>query len=450
MPSTLPLAEREPGGRISLRHPEVVALLAGVLLPNAVHLLGLAADVGAPFRTPAVFLYLWVILVARRLPLAVACAAYLLVLAADIVWTLSASFHLTPLGILQALKFTSELNLAASPLYLGLILGIATATTTSLLLLARQREALRQARLVPALLVALAIAAGDLFAFTAGNASLLLPRSAPADLDSAARRSGFEQAVLAPGPRNALLVVVEGLGAFADPQHQKLLLATFGSRRLRAAYDVTSGTVPHYGSTTAAELRELCRSPLPYQSLTADAARDCLPRRLAQAGRRTVALHAYTGQMFDRRDWYPQLGFQRALFAEEMAEMLHSRCGGVFTGLCDTEIGANLPRLLPPRPEGRFTYWLTLNTHVPVRAGEGRPRFGCDRDGGPFGHEQVCHMAEMWVDVMETVAALALDARMQPLEVLLVGDHAPPLWSRRGRGLFRPGEVTWVRLAPRG
>ncbi|MBR0672058.1 alkaline phosphatase family protein [Neoroseomonas soli] len=443
------LPDRGRGSRLA-GHPEIVALLAGVLLPNAVHLLGIAADVGVPLRTPAFFLYLWVVLLARRLPFAVACGTYLLVLAADIVWTLSATFHLTPLGILQALKFTSELNLAASPLYLALIAGVASSTTTSLLLLARHREALRQASLVPALLATLALAGGDVWTYATGNVSFLTLRSAPAELDSAARRSGFEQAVLAPGQRNALLVVVESLGAFADPAHRELVLSAFGSRRLRAAYEVTSGTVPYFGATTSGELRELCRSSQSYTTLTAEAARDCLPRRLAEAGRRTVALHAYTGQMFDRRDWYPLLGFQRMLFAEEMADTLHNRCGGVFTGLCDTEIGASLPRLLPPRPEGRFTYWLTLNTHAPIRPGDSQPRFGCDDGGGPFGQKEICLMAELWADLMETVAAVALDARTQPLEVLIVGDHAPALWSRRARALFRPGEVSWVRLAPRG
>jgi hypothetical protein len=32
---------------------------------------------------------------------------------------------------------------------------------------------------------------------------------------------------------------------------------------------------------------------------------------------------------------------------------------------------------------------------------------------------------------------------------MLVGDHAPPLWSKAGRNLFTPGKVTWVRLTPK-
>ena len=36
-----------------------------------------------------------------------------------------------------------------------------------------------------------------------------------------------------------------------------------------------------------------------------------------------------------------------------------------------------------------------------------------------------------------------------PFEILVVGDHAPPLWSRQGRGLFVPGAVSWFRLSPK-
>jgi hypothetical protein len=59
-------------------------------------------------------------------------------------------------------------------------------------------------------------------------------------------------------------------------------------------------------------------------------------------------------------------------------------------------------------------------------------------------------MTELWIDVLDSVTAIAGDERLRPLDVLVVGDHAPPLWSRSGRALFRPGEVSWFRLAPKG
>ncbi len=38
---------------------------------------------------------------------------------------------------------------------------------------------------------------------------------------------------------------------------------------------------------------------------------------------------------------------------------------------------------------------------------------------------------------------------MPPTDILIVGDHAPPLWYRKARDLFTTGEVSWFRLSPK-
>jgi hypothetical protein len=47
------------------------------------------------------------------------------------------------------------------------------------------------------------------------------------------------------------------------------------------------------------------------------------------------------------------------------------------------------------------------------------------------------------------VARIARDPAVGPADILVVGDHAPPLWSKRGRAEFAPGQVAWYRLQPR-
>ena len=51
------------------------------------------------------------------------------------------------------------------------------------------------------------------------------------------------------------------------------------------------------------------------------------------------------------------------------------------------------------------------------------------------------------MDLFDSIARAVAD--LPPMEILVVGDHAPPLWSKVGRNLFTPGQVTWVRLAPK-
>src|SRR5262249_23461628 len=78
---------------------------------------------------------------------------------------------------------------------------------------------------------------------------------------------------------------------------------------------------------------------------------------------------------------------------------------------------------------------------------EGTPRFGCENGGGRIGHAEVCYMTEMWVDLWESI--IRMTAEIPATEILIVGDHAPPLWSKAGRHLFAPGQVPGVRLPPR-
>jgi hypothetical protein len=51
--------------------------------------------------------------------------------------------------------------------------------------------------------------------------------------------------------------------------------------------------------------------------------------------------------------------------------------------------------------------------------------------------------------VFEGVSKLALDPSIGPADIIIVGDHSPPLWSRRARAQFEPGLVAWYRLTPR-
>ena len=59
-------------------------------------------------------------------------------------------------------------------------------------------------------------------------------------------------------------------------------------------------------------------------------------------------------------------------------------------------------------------------------------------------------MADGWVELLQSIARAWADPAMPPTEILIVGDHAPPLWYRQARDLFTPGEVSWFRLTPKG
>ena len=426
--------------------PTLFLCSAGILLPNVLSIGSMVLGIGMPPRTSAIIAYAAVVLIARLVPWPLTILLFLGVIIFDGIWTIALLFGLAPTEIVQAIHLAGELKLFESPLYMGMI-------GTAALLLAVNLAALTrlQSRMVggsAGLLVTLAIgvAALDLFANTSLHYQFGALYGAHRPIEAASDQSGFRDAALTGTKRHVLLVIVEALGQFANPDHRAILLEPMRHPGLLQRYTVTTGSTTYYGSTTAAEMRELCATREAYGALLEGKQFDCLPAQMAARGYQTSALHGFTSHFFDRDAWYPKLGFEQLTFGENLRELPKRRCGGPFKGPCDADLLPILGRQLHEATKPIFAYWLTLSTHVPIAPQEGTPRLGCE-NGGAIGHVEVCYMTEMWLDVLTGLARLA--AKIPPTEILIVGDHAPPLWSKAGRNLFVPGQVPWVRLSPR-
>jgi hypothetical protein len=377
---------------------------------------------------------------------AITVVLYLAVAVYDAVSTIALLFNLAPSEIGLALHLSSELDLFASPLYIALGAGLVGIGVLNIALLVRGRRSMQGANALAMMGIAVACAAVDFATNTSPHYQFGTLYAAGKPMESAADTSGFRPAALA-AKGNVVLVMVEALGHFDDPARQNILLSPFADPALNRRYQVTNGSTTYYGSTTAGEMRELCDSREPYQALIEGATIACLPARMAARGYKTIGMHNFTGAFFDRTAWYPKLGLDTLLFAPDFAQLTRRRCGGPFRGPCDVDVVPVIRDRLSDAGKPTFLYWMTLSTHVPIAPHEGTPRLGCDNGGGRIGHVEVCHMTEMWIDLFDRIAKLALER--PGTEIMLVGDHAPPLWSKAGRRLFTAGQVTWVRLTPR-
>jgi hypothetical protein len=431
-----------------LSNPTLILCIAGVVLPNALSLGALLTGIGAPPRPAAIVAYATIAVIARIAPPFVTIGLYLATAAYDAISTIALLFNLAPSEIGVALHLSAELKLFASPFYAALSIALAVLVGVNIAVLTLKRQVLRRGNPVVMMGVACAFAAVDFVTNVSAHYQFGTLYSAGKPMESAAAASGFRSAALAGSGRHVLVVMVEALGHFADPAHQALLLQPFRDRTLLERYSVTTGSTTYYGSTTAAEMRELCNTREPYQALLEGRQLTCLPEQMASLGYRTMSLHNFTSAFFGRDHWYPKLGFEKRLFAPDLAGTVHRLCGGPFRGPCDVDVVPFVARQLREAGKPTLFYWITLSTHVPIAPGEGTPRLGCDRGGGRIGHTEVCHMTEMWLDLWESLAQLAVE--IPDTDILLVGDHAPPLWSKTGRALFTPGQATWVRLTPRG
>ena len=425
--------------------------LVGLILPNALAFGAEMLSIGLAPRTMVIVLYAVPPLFARFLHPLVIAALYLAILVFDVANCISTGFYFSYGELLRSVHLGTNLDLLASPLYAALLVGMVALLCTNLALLCFGRRFYAAGnRSVLAALV-LGVALVDMAANMSAHYDFGPFAAWNQPFESAVESSGFGQLAEAPSPhRNVMLVLVESLGVLRDPAQNALLMAPFRDPALLQRYDVSVGGTTFFGATSHGEMRELCHTRDSYTDVLSGDDPVCLPDVFAGHGYRTVSVHGFTHAFYERDRWYPKVGFVKSVFHEDLRHPFGHKgrsCGGALPSTCDVDIADAIDERLGQVTQPVFLYWLTLNTHVPVRMGDAKPRYGCAAKGGPFGDAEVCSMVELWSDLFEAVNGLAL--RHEPMEILLVGDHAPPLWRRQARDMFEPGQVPWIRLTPK-
>lgn len=430
-----------------LTRPPVLLLLIGVVVPNLVFVALALAGLSVPPRTlPAVF-YIVVAASLRFLPPPAVAGLYLLAVLFDIVFCATQFFGLAPQEAFFALRFIYELEVLNSQLYAVLILALLASVGTALYLLLRHGRRAGSASWSPLLLAGLVLIPADMAANSSQQGGGWLSFGAAPAFESAFQKSGYQELVTRPGGRPMLVIMVEALGKFADPAHQKLLDDVLADPAIAARYTLNSGKNSFTGSTTAGEMRELCGTRQSYLDYLENDRSDCVPFRLRAAGYETRAYHGFAANMFERFRWWPRIGLQNLAFGGDIHKAGGRLCGQVFIGICDPDV---LPRIAADlrRETPQFVYLLTLNTHIPISIGETYGNIDC-RNANPIGDLGVCIMTDHWIELLRGVTAMLAEPDMPPVEVLIVGDHAPPLWYRKARNLFEAGQVSWYRLTPK-
>ena len=459
-------------------------LLAFLVVPNVLFLF---AGHLTYLARPLINLdYLMVGLVLGSLPTGALVGVVALTLVIDTFVTLAPAFHIAldvALSSLVSLRTASALPIAA--VVLLVIAGAAVGASSMVWLAPRQRSGVvsRASLLVAAVIVAALDILGGTSRFSRGatfapgvnlaTSGILVMfdalRSAPRDAGTTAAPgvaplpSGASANLLqvlrvssgadSIGAQNLVLIIVESLGLPVDAVDRGRLLEPFSRDGLLRRYRVRSGTILSHGATTDGEIRELCGVAANHLQLERVPKAACLPSLLSRRGFRTMAFHGFTGNLFGRNRWWPQLGFNQVLFAEDLASTQGThRCGSMFRGICDHDIAEIIhKRLVELSGERLFIYWVTLNTHFPYDV----PRTadsGALCGGLPTlaAHVEACRLARGLGSLFNDIVFVASDSALRPTRFLVVGDHSPPFLSGRERSLFAQDSVPFVDLIPLG
>lgn len=203
------------------------------------------------------------------------------------------------------------------------------------------------------------------------------------------------------------------------------------------------GTTAGDTATVDAELHHLCGVRMYYYNMVhvEEGFEDCLPWRFASQGYQTISVHGAESIMYDRKYWYPRAGISSMHFRD--TRDWKTRCYS-FPGVCDSEIMTDFIKPVFGSNEKVFMYWLTLNTHTQYDLRDIHiDNFDCTRFNLPEG--EVCRLNKLQAQFFHQLAELIEQPEMKGVEVVLVGDHSPPIMDKKAyQAHVEEGRVIWL------
>ena len=246
-------------------------------------------------------------------------------------------------------------------------------------------------------------------------------------------------------PRKMLLVVNESWGKPIDLNIEKdVLKQLIYSEHVEI---IKSGELPFIGATVDGEMRELCKiksSNFNIRSIETGF-EQCLPNQLKRKlDYLTFSLHGANSTVYDRNYWYGKVGFGSQIFFENLDSpvLCHS-----FSGACDKQL-FNLINNTFKEYYGKkiFYYWLTLNTHYPYDLRDLKSdRFNCTMHALVLDSEE-CRNLRLQTQYFDNLAALFNSPYMKGTEVIIVGDHAPPIIQHASTSVFKQNKISYLHL----
>lgn len=224
-----------------------------------------------------------------------------------------------------------------------------------------------------------------------------------------------------------LVVVNESWGVPRNIAIQENVLAPILENKV--IENVIQNKIDFTGFTIAGELRELCqKSPIHFNLKNQKSGfEDCLPNYYKSLGYKTVAVHGALSLMYDRRYWYPRVGFEEILFRDVGLNLDSSFCYS-FPGNCDKDITKVISNKFKEN-KNLFLYWLTLNTHSNYDMRDlDKDIFNC-KDYKVKDNSASCRNLKLQKQFFFNLSKMLDNKEFKGAKVVIVGDHEPPIIS---------------------
>lgn len=244
-----------------------------------------------------------------------------------------------------------------------------------------------------------------------------------------------------------LYIIAESWGELINENAQNEILFNIYSKSEKLEY-IKHNSFYSSGSTVEGELRELCSFEIKndgfaLKKLENKVFKDCFPNKLNLLGYNLYSLHGTSGLLYDRIDWYKKAGFHNIMFGEHFMNL--PRCTA-FNGVCDRDLMKVISKIFRDNERDKiFVYWVTLTSHSPYAKKDiYNKRFKCEKYQIDPSRE-ICQYAQLQTQFFDDFSELIETPEMQGVEVMIVGDHQPPMWGD-GINYVKPSIVSYIHF----
>lgn len=248
-------------------------------------------------------------------------------------------------------------------------------------------------------------------------------------------------------PKKILFILNESWGIFVHGQETINSSIYASLQELSNVRVIAKGENPAENSTIKGELRELCNLKAKSSAFAMgpfEKFQQCVPMRLQKQGYQVLAFHGATAKMYERQGWYPQMGLQNAHFFPDFSNI--QQCHS-YPGACDFNIVHDIAAANKQAKDKSFIYWLTLNTHHPYSEKDiqGEPSYDCQQ---PLfkGRQEACRNLNLQHQFFQILANEIKAGAFKDTEIVVVGDHSPPIIFDEFKDSFKPDSVPFIHF----
>jgi hypothetical protein len=239
-----------------------------------------------------------------------------------------------------------------------------------------------------------------------------------------------------------LLIIVESMGLIDDTIKRKTYQQSISEIFHQKHWKTSWGKTQFKGSTTSAELRELLNCTGGYQNFINPKSTNniySIFRIKNKQGFHTNAIHSYKGDMFQRNQWWKNIGIEDVYFRENIQALYNYKLklyrGTSFISLND-EDAFNFIQAKATKQGKQFSYLLTVNSHLPFMLNVEKPisSYLFDIDNEMNLSVEAKNQHKKISNFLIHIASHLDSSKFQ--SILIVGDHMPPFVKKDDRSFY--------------